>query len=183
MIAFLILLAVSMACRSEDGQTQATKGGDEKMTIAMKSAVFQEAGMIPAKYTCQGEDTSPPLSWSSIPDGTKSIALICDDTDAPVGTWVHWVIYDIPPVIKELPEGVPRDKTVFENAKQGKNDWGRLGYGGPCPPSGTHRYYFKLYALDAELTLEPGATKKQLLVAMEGHILAKGQLMGKYRKK
>jgi Raf kinase inhibitor-like YbhB/YbcL family protein len=154
----------------------------EKAKITIKSPAFEDGGMIPKKYTCDGEDISPPLKWTSIPEGTKSLALISDDPDAPAGVWVHWVIYDIPPDTRELPENIPPQWTLDNGAKQGKNDFGKIGYGGPCPPGGTHRYYFKIYALDAEINLEAGATKAELLRAMEGHILAEAQLMGKYRR-
>jgi Raf kinase inhibitor-like YbhB/YbcL family protein len=152
------------------------------MEIQIKSPDFEEGGMIPKKYTCEDMDVSPLLIWNSVPDNTKSFALICDDPDAPMGTWVHWVIFNLPSDTKELPENVPPQKTLANGARQGKNDFGKIGYGGPCPPSGTHRYFFKLYALDTEINLDSGATKKQLLEAMEGHILAEGQLMGKYKK-
>ena len=152
------------------------------MEIKVKSTAFEEGGMIPKKYTCDGQDVSPPLSWTSVPSGTKTIALICDDPDAPMGTWVHWVLYNLPADIQELPENVPPQKTLANGAKQGTTDFRKIGYGGPCPPSGTHRYYFKLYALDTEIKLDAGITKKQLLEAMKGHILAEGQLMGKYKR-
>ncbi|MDR4508616.1 MAG: YbhB/YbcL family Raf kinase inhibitor-like protein [Candidatus Brocadiaceae bacterium] len=152
------------------------------MEIEVKSAAFDEGGMIPKKYTCDGEDISPPLSWSAVPSGTKSIALISDDPDAPMGTWVHWVLYDLPANIQELPENIPSLKMLENGAKQGITDFGTIGYGGPCPPGGTHRYYFKLYALNKKLDLKAGITKKQLLEAMKGHILAEGQLMGKYKR-
>lgn len=158
-------------------------GKEERvMGIIVESAAFKEGGMIPGKYTCDGADISPPLSWSGIPGNAKSIALISDDPDAPMGTWVHWVLYDLPANITNLPETVPTKKVLKNNGKQGTNDFGRIGYGGPCPPGGTHRYYFKVYALDKELNLDPGATKAQLLKAMEGRILAEGQLMGKYSR-
>lgn len=156
--------------------------GEKEMNIKVESAVFKEGEMIPRKYTCDGADISPPLSWSGIPDGTKSIALISDDPDAPAGTWVHWVVYDLPPNAISLPEKVPSERVLSNGAKQGMTDFRRIGYGGPCPPGGTHRYFFKVYALDTILNLDPGATKKQLLKAMEGHILAEGELMGKYRR-
>ena len=157
--------------------------GDKKMAITVTSPVFQEGGMIPSKYTCDGEDISPPLKWEGLPAGTKSIALICDDPDAPMKTWVHWVIWNIPGDVKELSENIPPDKTLPDGSKQGITDFRRHGYGGPCPPSGTHRYYFKIYALDANLDLVNTATKKDLLKTMEGHhILAEGQLMGKYKR-
>jgi len=154
------------------------------MVFQIKSPAFKEGEIIPAKYTCDGLDISPPLKWSDVPEGTKSIALICEDPDAPIRIWVHWVIYNIPPEKGELPEGVPKTETIGGVEKQGKNSWGRIGYGGPCPP-GTkpHRYYFKLYALDIELTIGPGMKKKQLLKAMEGHILAQTNLMGRYTRK
>lgn len=153
------------------------------MAITIKSSAFEEGGMIPSHYSCDGKDVSPQLTWEGIPDGTKSIALICDDPDAPMGTWVHWVIFNIPADAKELPEGVPAQKKLENGSLQGTNDFRKIGYGGPCPPGGPHRYYFKLYALDAMIKLDAGATKKQLLAAMEGHILAQGQLMGKYTRK
>ncbi len=153
------------------------------MEIKIKSAAFEEGGMIPKKYTCDGRDVSPPLSWTSVPEGTKSLALICDDPDAPTrGTWIHWVIFNIPADTRELPESIPPQKTLAMGAKQGINDFRKIGYGGPCPPSGTHRYYFYLYALDTEINLEGGATKEQLMRAMEGHILAEGKIMGKYKR-
>lgn len=154
----------------------------EPMKIVIKSTAFNEGEMIPSKYTCDGSDISPPLSWSNFPDKTGSFALISDDPDAPMGTWVHWVLYDIPANVTNLEENVPSKKTLENNSKQGTNDFGKIGYGGPCPPSGTHRYYFKLYALDKDLNLKPGATKTQLLKAMDGHILAEGQLIGKYKR-
>lgn len=153
------------------------------MTIELTSPAFAEGAPIPARYTADGEDVSVPLKWSGAPDGTRSIALICDDPDAPRPTpWVHWVLYGLPPTVTELPEGVPATRTVLSGAKQGANDWRRIGYGGPAPPSGTHRYFFRLYALDIVLDLQPGATKQDLLRAMEGHILAQGQLMGTYKR-
>ena len=153
------------------------------MTIQVTSTAFEEGGTIPTKYTCDGDDVSPPLSWTSLPEGTKSIALIFDDPDAPVGTWVHWVLYGLPLDSTGLPEAVPTQKILADGAKQGINDFRKIGYGGPCPPKGpAHRYFFKVYALDSEIELEAGATKKELLKAMQGHILAQGQLMGKYKR-
>lgn len=157
------------------------KGG-ETMNIEIKSAAFEQGGMIPKQYTCDGKDISPPLVWSGIPAETKSLALICDDPDAPMGTWVHWVIFNIPPQETGLPEGVPGSATLKNGAVHGKNDFRRLGYGGPCPPSGTHRYFFKVYALDKVLDLDPGDSKAGLLRAMEGHIVAQGQLIGRYKR-
>lgn len=153
------------------------------MVIKMLSSAFQEGGMIPADYTCDGKNISPPLSWNGIPEKAVTLALICDDPDAPVGTWVHWVLYNLPASAKELPAGVPPQEKLASGAVQGRNDFRKPGYGGPCPPGGTHRYYFKLYALDKALDLKPGATKKELLKTMEGHILAEGQLMGRYKRR
>ncbi len=152
------------------------------MAITITSTAFTEGSMIPQDYTCDGEDISPPLEWSGLPDSTKSLALICDDPDAPMGTWVHWVLFNIPAHIQELPVHIPPEKIIQNGAKHGINDFRKFGYGGPCPPGGIHRYYFKLYALDKEINAEPGITKEKLLKIMEGHILAEGQLMAKYSR-
>ncbi|MFO8164317.1 MAG: YbhB/YbcL family Raf kinase inhibitor-like protein [Thermodesulfobacteriota bacterium] len=152
------------------------------MAITITSTAFTEGSMIPQDYTCDGEDISPPLEWSGLPDSTKSLALICDDPDAPMGTWVHWVLFNIPAHIQELPVHIPPEKIIQNGAKHGINDFRKFGYGGPCPPGGIHRYYFKLYALDKEINAEPGITKEKLLKIMEGHVLAEGQLMAKYSR-
>jgi Raf kinase inhibitor-like YbhB/YbcL family protein len=154
------------------------------MTIQLSSSAFREGQPIPAQFTCDGQDISPALQWGDVPAGTKSLALIADDPDAPVGTWVHWVLYDLPAETRTLPQGVPTTETLKNGAKQGRNDFKKIGYGGPCPPPDKpHRYYFKLHALDTALTLMPGATKQQLLNAMTGHILGTGQLMGTYQRR
>ena len=154
------------------------------MNLQITSTAFSEGQTIPAKYSCEGSDASPPLKWTNAPANTKSFALIADDPDAPAGTWVHWVLYDLPPNTTGLPEDVAKTQFIAGNAKQGLNSWPRLGYGGPCPPPGKpHRYFFKLYALDATLDLKPVATKKDVEAAMKGHILAEGQLMGTYQRK
>jgi len=147
------------------------------MALHITSPAFSEGGSIPAKFTCTGQNVSPALAWAGAPDGVRSYALIMDDPDAPRGTWVHWVVFNLPDDRSGLPEDVGQDVGV-----QGTNSWGRTGYGGPCPPSGTHRYFFKLYALDTALNLKAGASKEDVLRAMEGHILAQGQLMGTYHK-
>ena len=152
------------------------------MALQITSSAFSDGAMIPNRYTCDGPDVSPDLSWSGVPDGSRSLALICDDPDAPVGTWVHWVLFNIPAVETGLPAEIVPEADLHNGAKHGTNDFRRLGYGGPCPPGGTHRYFFKLYALDSILSLESGATKAQVEKAMEGHILAEGQLMGKYKR-
>ena len=152
------------------------------MALQITSSAFSEGGMIPRQYSCDGADVSPDLTWEGVPGGTVSLALICDDPDAPMGNWVHWVQYNIPPGEAGLPAEIAPEAILSNGARHGTNDFGRLGYGGPCPPGGTHRYYFKLYALDAELSLEAGAKKTQVEAAMEGHILAQAQLMGKYKR-
>ena len=152
------------------------------MEITVTSSAFKEGEFIPKKYTCDADNVSPAVEWKGIPDSAKVLALICDDPDAPRGTWVHWVIFNIPASAKGLPENVQRTSTLPNGARQGINDSHELGYDGPCPPGGTHRYYFKVYAIDKSLTLESGATKAQLLKAMDGHILGEGQLMGRYRR-
>lgn len=158
--------------------------GGKTMSFQIKSPAFENGQPIPVKYTGQGKDVSPPLEWSGAPAGTKSFALINDDPDAPVGTWVHWVIYDIPANATNLAENIPAKETLPDGSKQGLNDWGRVGYGGPMPPPGKpHRYFFKLYALDTVLNLKPRATKAELLRAMQGHILAQAELMGTYQRK
>jgi len=157
------------------------------MKILLTSAAFAEGQPIPPPYTCSGNDVSPALAWTTQggnPANIKSFALIADDPDAPVGTWVHWVLYDLSPSTNALPENVAKTQYVTGNAKQGINDFHRLGYGGPCPPPGKpHRYFFKLYALDRMLDLKPGATKREVETAMRGHVLAEGQLMGTYQRK
>jgi Raf kinase inhibitor-like YbhB/YbcL family protein len=154
------------------------------MNLSITSTAFAEGQPIPQKYTCQGSDISPPLIWTNVPPNTKSFALIADDPDAPMGTWVHWVLYDLPAGTNALREDVAKTQYIAGNARQGINDFRRLGYGGPCPPPGNpHRYYFKIYALDRMLALQPGATKPDVENAMKGHILAEGQLMGTYQRK
>ncbi len=156
------------------------------MVLKISSPVFSDGEHIPPKYTCEGSNISPPLdlvtSKLSISDN-GSIALICDDPDAPGGTWIHWVIFNLPPEISSLPEMVMPREELENGALQGSNSWGNIGYSGPCPPSGTHRYYFKVYALDVKLNLSSGVTKEEVLRAMEGHILDEGQLMGTYTRR
>lgn len=148
------------------------------MPLQLTSDAFANGQSIPAKYSCRGKNLSPALAWTEPPAGTQSFALIVDDPDAPMGTWVHWVLYNIPADTRALPESFsPQDPIAV-----GKNSSSHLSYDGPCPPSGTHRYYFKFYALDKALSLSPGASKEQLLKAMDGHILAQGELMGTFSK-
>jgi Raf kinase inhibitor-like YbhB/YbcL family protein len=175
--------SASLAAQIE-GQSSATnKSGESSMSFNLESAAFKSGEDIPKKFTCEGADVSPHLKWGDPPAGTKSLALIADDPDAPVGTWVHWVMYDLEPPIKELQEGFPKSEEILGIGKQGLNDFRRLGYGGPCPPPGkAHRYYFKLYALDTKLNMKPKATKQDVERAMQGHILAQTELMGKYKR-
>jgi Raf kinase inhibitor-like YbhB/YbcL family protein len=167
------------ACNEEEPPTN----GDT-MKLHLTTTAFANGQRIPHRHAFDDDDLSPALQWSDVPPATKSLALICDDPDAPMGTWVHWVIYDLPPSTAGLSEGVPKSPELANGAKQGVNDYNRIGYGGPAPPPGNpHRYFFKLYALDIKPDLKPGLTKKDLLKAMEGHVLAEGQLMGTYQTK
>ena len=189
-----LILLCSCQSKSENAQSNQTRPeatgveqrvaqtGGEKMAIKLISTAFQEGGIIPKQYTCGGQNISPPLAWDSVPANAQALALIADDPDAPGKTWVHWVVFDMPATTKSLPENVPPQETIAGGGKQGTTDFRKVGYGGPCPPSGTHRYYFKVYALDKELGLDNKATKDQVLKAMEGHILAQGQLMGRYKR-
>jgi Raf kinase inhibitor-like YbhB/YbcL family protein len=152
------------------------------MTMSLTSTAFAAGESIPTKYTCDGENLSPPLQWDQPPAGTKSLALIVEDPDAPSGTFVHWVYYDLPPEMRGLPEGVSTDENPSQGGTNGKNGANAPGYTGPCPPSGTHRYFFRLYALDTKLDAAAGLTKDALLQAMEGHVLAQGELMGVYNR-
>jgi Raf kinase inhibitor-like YbhB/YbcL family protein len=153
------------------------------MKIQLTSSVFAEGQIIPKQHTADGSNTSPPLTWSGLPEGTQSIALICDDPDAPRGIWVHWVLFNLPAEVSDLAEGVSPRGALPDGTQQGKNDFGKIGYGGPAPPKGKpHRYFFKIYAVDKVLDLAAGSTKEQLLAALKGHVLADGQLMGKYAR-
>jgi len=156
--------------------------GEDTMTIAVTSPAFEDGGMIPKKFTCDGENISPPLHIGDVPDEARSLTLIADDPDALGGTWVHWVLYDLPPKTTELPENMPVDEEIQDGAHHGVSDFKRFGYGGPCPPSGTHRYYFKVYALDTILNLSGRVTKADVIKAIQGHVLAEGQLMGRYAR-
>lgn len=153
------------------------------MAFSLRSDAFGADQPIPSRFTCDGEDGSPALSWSDAPPGTRSYALIMDDPDAPRGVFTHWVLFDLPASVHALPEAVPKSERPDTGGVQGTNDFGKTGYGGPCPPSGSpHRYRFFLYALDQELGLSPGASKQQVLTAMEGHIVGEGQLVGTYQR-
>ena len=151
--------------------------------MSILAEAFKEGENIPGEYTCDGENLSPAIFWSLKPTETKSIALIMDDPDAPGRTFVHWVLYNIPPETEKLNKGFPKDKILRDGTTQGMTDFGRIGYGGTCPPSGSHRYYFHIYAIDKKLDLPPGAARGQVDDAMKGHIIAKGELMGKYKRR
>jgi Raf kinase inhibitor-like YbhB/YbcL family protein len=154
---------------------------DPDMKISSKA--FAEGAAIPSKYTCDGANVSPPLGWEQVPEKAASLMLIVHDPDAPAGDWVHWVVYNLPPVPAELPEGVPASETLTNRTLQGRSDFRKIGYGGPCPPGGTHRYYFRLYALDRMLELPAGATRAQVEKAGRPHVLAEAALMGTYARR
>src|SRR5262245_52007915 len=167
-------------CLATVGRDRGVPGGTT-MSIQLSSPAFEEGGAIPKQHTGDGKDTSPPLRWADPPEGTKSFALVCDDPDAPRGTWTHWLLFNLPPDRRELEEAAAASWAHDGGARQGKNDFGKNGYGGPAPPPGKpHRSYFRLYALDTVLDLPAGAGREQLLAAMKGHVLAEGQLMGRY---
>jgi Raf kinase inhibitor-like YbhB/YbcL family protein len=185
-LSILVLLLPSCG-RSPSTEPPLPKKDPSRMTILIQSPAFTGGGTIPKLYTCDGKDVSPPLTWSGIPENARSLALICEDPDAPGGTWTHWVIFDIPASVGGLGEAVPAQERVTvttggETALQGKNDFKKTGYGGPCPPSGSHRYFFRIYALDTELGLGPSTTRQDLLRSIKGHILAEGELMGRYSR-
>jgi Raf kinase inhibitor-like YbhB/YbcL family protein len=176
--ALCLLAALLVGC--ETGEQLPKEGA---MALPLSSPAFGDGDRIPTKYTCDGQDVSPPLAWSNPPAGTQSLALIVDDPDAPAGVFTHWLLFNIPSDSRNLPGAVPVQAELTSGALQGKNDFGRTGYGGPCPPAGRpHRYQFTIYALDRVLDLKAGVSKKQLLGAMQGHILAQGQLTGTYQR-
>lgn len=178
----LMLPAIACIAGCKEQQPPAAENGENAMALKVTSSAFTEGQMIPAKYTADGQDVSPPLAWDNVVQGTKSFALVSDDPDAPMGTWVHWLIWNIPPDQNQLDEGIGAKENLPGGAVQGTTSFKRVGYGGPAPPSGTHRYYFKVYALDTTLDLASKATKKDLEKAMQGHILAQGQIMGRYSR-
>ena len=177
--AAAICLLLNLGVNFTDAATRS-----EPSAMQLTSSAFSESQEIPAQYTCDGQNVSPPLKWSGAPAETKSFTLIVDDPDAPVGTWTHWVLFDLPAATTELPEALPKGQYVAAGARQGLNDFKHLGYGGPCPPAGKpHRYFFKVYALDHLLDLKPGASKKEVESALDKHTLAQGQLIGLYKRK
>ncbi len=178
-LVLLLLVIMAVACGSPEVITS-TVEEETTMTFTLTSAVFVDGGAIPTLYTCDGEDISPPLAWQGAPTGTQSYALICDDPDAPVGVWDHLILFNIPASASALPEGIG-ERT--DGSMYGKNSWRRQDYGGPCPPSGVHHYFFKLYALDTTLVLKAGASKREVERGMQGHILAQTTLMGTYTRR
>ena len=163
-------------------EAPAEEEGETAMEMTITSPAFQEGEAIPVQFSCYGENFSPELAWSGVPEGTTSLVFILDDPDAPGGTWVHWVLFNLPAGTQGLDEKFPEDETLADGTRQGITDFGKTGYGGPCPPSGTHRYFFKIYALDKRIDDAAIIDKKKLLKLMEGHIIGQGQLMGKYKR-
>ena len=177
-VATIFAFLVSFAVRNSEGS-----GREDAMKFKLNSHSFSDGEDIPKKYSCDGDDVSPELHWADQPPAAKSFALIVDDPDAPSGTWVHWVLFDLPGAAHDLPEGAGKGAPLPSGAQQGTNDFKKTGYGGPCPPPGkSHRYFFKMYALDARLSLKASATKAEVEKAMQGHILGKGELVGRYRR-
>ena len=183
---FCIFAVFSFSCQNKNTEVytkeKTIKKEEGKTEMKISSISFNEGEMIPSKYTCDGENISPHLAWTGAPENTKSFTLISDDPDAPAGDWVHWVVYNIPANVNELKEKFPRDKKLEDGTLQGITDFGKIGYDGPCPPRGMHRYYFKLYALDVLFDEDAGMSKSELLKEMENHIIANAQLMGKYKR-
>ncbi len=172
----LALGAVGLGCHG-------TTRGEGNMSLAVTSSAFRANHAVPREHTCDGQDRSPALAWSGAPEAARGFAVVMDDPDAPRGTWVHWVLWNLPAATSALPAGVPPDERLESGARQGRNDFRRIGWGGPCPPPGpAHHYSFRVYALDALLDLEPGATKADLERAMRGHVLAQGELVGTYSR-
>jgi Raf kinase inhibitor-like YbhB/YbcL family protein len=182
--SFPIVSTLLFALAAALSTTAAVMKPPEGRQMQVSSAAFKNGQPIPADYTCDGKNISPPLSWSSAPAGTESFAVIADDPDAPKGIWTHWVVFNLASDTYELPENASKSPATLGNAKQGANDFKNIGYGGPCPPAGKqHRYFFKVYALNTTLDLKPGATKQEVEAAMAGHILAQGMTMGTYQRK
>ena len=177
----LALLLIATGLAAGCGPEEPPPNPDE-IWLQVHSTAFQEVEIIPAKYTCDGDDISPQIGWQEPPAGTQSLVLIVDDLNAPGGVFTHWVVYNMPPTRLELPEAVPTDSRLEDGTLQGRNDFNKIGYRGPCPPSGTHRYRFMVLALDTMLSLEAEASKKQVMEAMEGHILGRGIITAIYEK-
>lgn len=182
----LLISIVLIGCATRPRPAALTNGASPLLqntnSIKLTSTAFKEGELIPRQYTCDGVNVSPSLEWSGAPKTARTLVIIADDPDAPAGTWVHWVLYNLPADNIGMVENLPATDELRAGGFQGKNDFGKIGYGGPCPPSGTHRYFFKIYALDSQLSLKAGATKAEVEKSMEGHVVSQGQLMGMYRR-
>jgi len=175
----LFIMAIALGASATTSALAQT--GEKAMAFTISSSSFSNGGEIAKKFTCDGADVSPQLAWSEPPAGTKALALLVDDPDAPIGNWTHWVLWNLPVSARGLPEGVSKTAKLPDGSEQGKNDFPKTGYNGPCPPAGKpHRYYFKLFALDGKLEMKAGAGKPELEAAMKGHILAQAETMGRY---
>jgi Raf kinase inhibitor-like YbhB/YbcL family protein len=180
---FVPELLTVLICLAGTAGILARPTGGATVSLELNSPDFTPGGNIPKQFTCEGANISPALKWNDPPTATQSFVLIADDPDAPAGTWVHWVISDLPANLRALPQNFPKNEQSADGSRQGRNDFGEIGYDGPCPPPGKpHRYFFKLYALDAKLNFAPGATKKQIEQAMQGHILAEGEYIGRFSR-
>jgi len=180
----VLALATGAGLAATPAEPNAAAKEGRKMKIQLTSPAFKQGEPIPGKHSCSGADVSPPLAIASVPKEAKSLVLILDDPDAPSGSWIHWILYGIPPQTTAIPEGTSAKGTSPVTAQLGKNSWGRTEWGGPCPPpGGKHRYFFRLYALDTELSLPRGTPKPDVMRAIEGHILAQGELMGTFQRK
>src|SRR5437879_6033782 len=183
-VMFALAHATANDPASQHERPSSTSKGTAMPDLFLKTPAFQNGADIPVQFTCEGHDQSPPLQWGGAPKGTQSFALIVEDPDAPSGMFTHWVLFNLPANVAELPQGIPPGLHVASGGAHGTNDFGKLGYGGPCPPAGKpHRYIFKLYALDSKLDLSPGAKKSDVERAMEGHVVAHAEIMGKYQRK
>jgi len=177
----ILLLPVVSCGNPASGSAQ--EKAPPQSSFRIESAAFKEGALIPARFSCQGENVSPPLAWTDPPAGTRSFALIVEDPDAPAGTWIHWVVYNLPAQARAMEENTPKQDELSNGGLQGTTSFGSVGYGGPCPPPGkAHRYFFRLYALDAVLNLQAGATKADVLAALKGHVVGEAQLMGRFKR-
>jgi Raf kinase inhibitor-like YbhB/YbcL family protein len=182
-LAALVLLLGTVGGSKLASQSHPSAGGRSSMALVLKSTAFAPGAVIPKKHTCEAADVSPALEWSGPPAGTVSLALIMDDPDAPAGTWVHWVLWNLPASAHGFPEAVAKQDQLDDGTRQGRNSFRKIGYNGPCPPPGKpHRYFFRLYALDEKLELAPGASSSDLQEAMKGHVLSQAEYMGTYRR-
>ncbi len=186
-VAGILTLVISIGCdhkaQSHVGKVEESFVKKQILSLIVQSNGFTDRTVIPKKYTCDGEDISPDLYWDDPPSGVESFVIICDDPDAPGGNWVHWILYDGPPDLRSLPEAIEDLPLLPDGAFQGRNDFDRIGYNGPCPPPGKpHRYRYKVYAVDKKTGLPPGATKNDVLKEIKGHILSKGVLIGTYQR-